>query len=404
MARGQPARRLGDARFRVDARRTHTVREGVDAEACRRWLDLRFVAEGVRRPWALDHGERRLERGIRQAGRTDAGRLLRRHPCRPDDPTVGLRGTEAVFPAEDPEGRDRLVPGILGARRRFGSRLAQDPSRARRRRVGDQRPESLDDPGAVCRLHLPPLPDRPRRATAQGHLVPAGADAPARDRGTADRTDGRVRGVQRGVLHQRPVPSRRGCRRGRQRLVGRDDDARLRARYLGHDRLPALPEGARPHHPTRPKQRETERCSDPAASRTRLVQGEDHADQRTSDTDGSPQRRQLGSRPGCDQQDVLVRVPPGRDGAGHRHLGHGGPDPHRPGGRRRCRRRRIRPAVGGPRPRPGYPVSALQTSFFFSRSETIWGGTAQIQRNIVAERVLGLPKEPKLEHRPKAPG
>ncbi len=62
------------------------------------------------------------------------------------------------------------------------------------------------------------------------------------------------------------------------------------------------------------------------------------------------------------------------------------------------------PAVGGPRPRPGYPVSALQTSFFFSRSETIWGGTAQIQRNIVAERVLGLPKEPKLEHRPKAPG
>ena len=40
-------------------------------------------------------------------------------------------------------------------------------------------------------------------------------------------------------------------------------------------------------------------------------------------------------------------------------------------------------------------MSALQTSFFFSRSETIWGGTAQIQRNIVAERVLGLPKEPK---------
>jgi alkylation response protein AidB-like acyl-CoA dehydrogenase len=40
-------------------------------------------------------------------------------------------------------------------------------------------------------------------------------------------------------------------------------------------------------------------------------------------------------------------------------------------------------------------VSPLQASFFFSRSETIWGGTAQIQRNIVGERVLGLPKEPK---------
>jgi alkylation response protein AidB-like acyl-CoA dehydrogenase len=51
---------------------------------------------------------------------------------------------------------------------------------------------------------------------------------------------------------------------------------------------------------------------------------------------------------------------------------------------------------GAPRRgRADYPVSELQAAFFFSRSETIWGGTAEIQRNIIGERALGLPKEPK---------
>ena len=54
------------------------------------------------------------------------------------------------------------------------------------------------------------------------------------------------------------------------------------------------------------------------------------------------------------------------------------------------------PGYGRRRGQAEYPVSALQAQFFFSRSETIWGGAAEIQRNIVGERALGLPKEPRV--------
>jgi len=42
-----------------------------------------------------------------------------------------------------------------------------------------------------------------------------------------------------------------------------------------------------------------------------------------------------------------------------------------------------------------YELNDFQRSFLFSRSETIYGGSNQIQRNIIGERVLGLPAEPK---------
>ncbi|QQD19589.1 acyl-CoA dehydrogenase family protein [Spongiibacter nanhainus] len=42
-----------------------------------------------------------------------------------------------------------------------------------------------------------------------------------------------------------------------------------------------------------------------------------------------------------------------------------------------------------------YELNRLQSMFLFTRSDTIYGGTNEIQKNIIAERGLGMPKEPR---------
>ena len=89
---------------------------------------------------------------------------------------------------------------------------------------------------------------------------------------------------------------------------------------------------------------------------------------------------------GGDLQAVLERVPQGRHRAGDRH-------PRRrrrwcrPAGRRRRRSRPTMPA------RRTVTASWVGT-FLNARAGTIYAGSSQIQRNIIGEMVLGLPKEP----------
>jgi alkylation response protein AidB-like acyl-CoA dehydrogenase len=42
-----------------------------------------------------------------------------------------------------------------------------------------------------------------------------------------------------------------------------------------------------------------------------------------------------------------------------------------------------------------YDLTPLQRMYLFTRSDTLYGGSNQIQRNIIAERGLGLPREPR---------
>ena len=44
---------------------------------------------------------------------------------------------------------------------------------------------------------------------------------------------------------------------------------------------------------------------------------------------------------------------------------------------------------------PEYEWDVLPNLFLYSRADTIYGGTNQIQRNLIAERALGLPREPR---------
>ena len=43
----------------------------------------------------------------------------------------------------------------------------------------------------------------------------------------------------------------------------------------------------------------------------------------------------------------------------------------------------------------GYQLDPLQRTFLYSRAHTIYGGSNQVQRNVIGERVLGLPREPR---------
>ena len=42
-----------------------------------------------------------------------------------------------------------------------------------------------------------------------------------------------------------------------------------------------------------------------------------------------------------------------------------------------------------------YQLSRQQSLFLFTRADTLYGGSNEIQRNVIAERALCMPREPR---------
>ena len=232
LARRAPDRRVRRARTgRRPGRRDGLGRaDRVGADPRRRPLGRAVVAGRVRRPRRRPRAADHLQRGVRAGERAGAHLVLRRGAVRADAHPVRHRRAEAALPPEDPAGRGAVVPGLLRAERRQRPRQHPDPRRARRRRVGHQRPEGVDDARAPRRLVLRRVPHRSGVDVAHGLSYLLVPDGPAGHRGAAAAPDDRQRRVQRGVLRRRAHREGERARPGRRGLEGRDGDARLRAR------------------------------------------------------------------------------------------------------------------------------------------------------------------------------
>ena len=154
------------------------------------------------------------------------------------------------------------------------------------------------------------------------------------------------------------------------RLARRDGNARVRAGRIDARAAAQLRERAAGRSPT--LARANGLAADPVV-RQRLADAwmtlRDHAVPRAADAaDDGDRHRQPGD---VDPQAVLGELPP------------------------RARRARGRRARRGRRSPAPDDDDRLQRLFLYSRADTIYGGSNEIQKNVIGEQALGLPREPR---------
>ena len=164
----------------------------------------------------------RTELGAALAARdlADPGPLLARSRCSrrrsstSRRPRSRPRSCRACSRARRCGARGSRSPAPAATSRRCGCRAVPDGDAGDRVDVGDQRPEGVDEPGAVLRPLRAADAHRPGRVAPPRHHRVLRRHGHARHHGRAARDDQRRARVRRGVLRRRRRPRRPDARRG----------------------------------------------------------------------------------------------------------------------------------------------------------------------------------------------
>ena len=347
------------------------------AHAPRRRLGRDPLAGRVRRARRVAGADRDLQRGARARRRAAAARTGRPQPRRADADGARHRGATPAVDAADPRAATTSGASCSAS----PTRAATSPSlttRAEKRggvyvvngqKVWSSYAEFANWAIALVRTD----PNAPNHRGISMLAIPMTAEG---RRGPPAAPDHRRERVQRGLPRRRRGPGREPDRPRARGLAGGEHDAGQRARRVVRVEGAGAPRaGDGPPDQDVRGPRPARRPARAAATRAVVDRRRDLPPAQRAHADASRPRR--GARRRVEHREAVL----------------GG---HEPAALRdRGRRARARRAAHARRPTARSTAAGGRSGCCTSRANSIMGGTSEIQRNIIGERLLGLPREPK---------